>query len=88
MKIAAGKGKRLIEFGLRRAQGPDGAMMASQYSYLGGFQGSSNVNAGFLYGIEISGTMAHSFITSFEDLEEIKVNYGCSELIGLNGLRG
>ncbi|KAH3759907.1 nicotinate phosphoribosyltransferase [Pelomyxa schiedti] len=60
-------GKTVIEFGLRRAQGPDGAMSASRYTYMGGVNGTSNVLAGFMYGCDISGTMAHAFIQSFTD---------------------
>jgi nicotinate phosphoribosyltransferase len=71
-RMAAGNSKRLLEFGLRRAQGPDGGMSASYYSYMGGFDGSSNVLAGRVYGIPTSGTMAHSFITSFNDDEPLK----------------
>lgn len=75
MKNIVGEGKSLIEFGLRRAQGPDGAMMASQYSYLGGFHGTSNVAAGKAYGIKTVGTLSHSYICSFDSLEEVQVKY-------------
>lgn len=53
MKSLAGSGKTCIEFGLRRAQGPNGALTASKYSYLGGFDSTSNTYAGYLYGIPI-----------------------------------
>jgi nicotinate phosphoribosyltransferase len=69
--LAAGPGKELLEFGLRRAQGPDGALSASRYSYLGGFSASSNVLAGRLFGIPIRGTHAHSFVTSYGDVGEV-----------------
>jgi len=71
MRLAAGKEKRLLEFGLRRAQGPDGGVTASRYSYLGGFDATSNVLAAQLYGIPVRGTHAHAFVSTFSTLDEI-----------------
>eukprot|EP01104_Vermistella_antarctica_P017932 TRINITY_DN6490_c0_g1_i1.p1 TRINITY_DN6490_c0_g1~~TRINITY_DN6490_c0_g1_i1.p1 ORF type:complete len:645 (+),score=157.01 TRINITY_DN6490_c0_g1_i1:113-1936(+) len=64
---AAGPEKQLLEFGLRRAQGPNGAVSASRYSVMGGFDATSNVLAGMLFGIVPKGTHAHSFVTSFSE---------------------
>ncbi|XP_059528446.1 nicotinate phosphoribosyltransferase [Myotis daubentonii] len=69
LRLIAGPEKRLLEMGLRRAQGPDGGLTASTYSYLGGFDGSSNVLAGQLRGVPVVGTLAHSFVTSFSGKE-------------------
>ncbi|KTD33549.1 nicotinate phosphoribosyltransferase [Legionella nautarum] len=56
----------LVDFGLRRAQGPAG-YYASRAAIIGGFDSTSNVSAGRDYQIPISGTMAHAFVQSYED---------------------
>ena len=62
---------KCIEFGLRRAQGPDGGLSASKYCIVGGFDGTANVQAGKLFGLPISGTHAHAFVQSHCDLEDV-----------------
>ena len=60
----------IMEFGLRRAQGENGAHVASRASFIGGTRVTSNTYAGKKYGIPVSGTMAHSWIMSFDSEEE------------------
>jgi nicotinate phosphoribosyltransferase len=61
----AAEGDPVIEFGLRRAHGPDAALGASRAAFIGGAQGTSNVLAGQLFGIPVRGTVAHSWVESF-----------------------
>ncbi|HIE59264.1 MAG TPA: nicotinate phosphoribosyltransferase [Persephonella sp.] len=63
-------GKLLVDFGLRRAHGVDAGLKSARASYIGGFFGTSNVLAGKLFNIPIVGTIAHSFILSFESEEK------------------
>ena len=64
--VNAAKGKPVIEFGLRREHGTDAGMKVARCAYIAGCSGTSNVLAGMKYGIPIFGTMAHSFVMSFE----------------------
>jgi nicotinate phosphoribosyltransferase len=61
----ATEGEPVMEFGLRRAHGPDGGLSGSRASYIGGCSSTSNVLAGKVYGIPVAGTHAHSWVMSF-----------------------
>ncbi len=63
--VRAAGGAKVIEFGLRRAQGPDGGLSAARAAAVGGVLSTSNVLAGRLHGLEVAGTHAHSWIMAF-----------------------
>ncbi len=64
--VLAACGKDVFDFSLRRTQGVDASLACARYSYLAGASGTSNVLAGSEYGIPVVGTMAHSFVMTFE----------------------
>jgi nicotinate phosphoribosyltransferase len=64
--VQAGRGRSLVDFSLRRTQGVDAGMKVARCSYIAGFEATSNVMAGKVYGMPLSGTMAHSFVSSYE----------------------
>lgn len=64
--VAAAERRAVIEFGTRRAHGTEAGLFAARAAYIAGCQGTSNVEAGYLFGIPTFGTLAHSFVMLFD----------------------
>ena len=64
--VYAARGKNVVEFGLRRAQGPDAGIYGARASIIGGCRGTSNVLTGKMFNIPVKGTHAHSWVMSFD----------------------
>lgn len=71
--VIAAKNRPVFDFSLRRTQGPAASLQVAKASYIAGCSGTSNVLAGKLLGIKVTGTMAHSFVMSFgNELESFR----------------
>ncbi|SDF46186.1 nicotinate phosphoribosyltransferase [Limimonas halophila] len=77
MTLAA-PGKNLVDFGLRRAHGAEAGLLGARASYIAGFNGTATVPAQPLWGIPITGTMAHSFIEAHTDEEQAFLDFARS----------
>ena len=78
--VFAARGRNVVDFSLRRTQGIDAGLKVARAGYIAGLAGTSNVLAGKMYQIPVSGTMAHSFVTSFK--EEIDAFRAFAESFG------
>jgi len=72
------RGKSIVDFGFRRSHMPEAGIAAARAAYITGFSGTSNLEAGRLYGIPVVGTMAHSYIMLFADEETAFRAYSAS----------
>ncbi|MEM2123320.1 MAG: nicotinate phosphoribosyltransferase [Candidatus Bathyarchaeia archaeon] len=68
--LLAAQGRRVVDFGLRRAHGLEAGLYAARAVYIAGFHGTSNLEAGRRFGIPVVGTMAHSYVMVFDSEEE------------------
>lgn len=78
--VLAADGRSVMEFGTRRAHGPDAALHAARAAYIVGCSATSNVEAGRRFGIPLAGTMAHAWVTSFPD--EVEAFRAYAEVFG------
>jgi len=81
--VLAAPGKRLIDFGLRRAHGAEAGLLAARASYLAGFAGTATTLAAPTFDIPVYGTMAHSFVQAHDDEEAAFVDFARARPEGL-----
>jgi nicotinate phosphoribosyltransferase len=80
--VIAARGRRLLDFGMRRAHEGDAGLFAARAAYLAGFDATATVEAGRRWGIPISGTVAHSYIEAHDDEEQAFRNFVASRPAG------
>jgi nicotinate phosphoribosyltransferase len=73
--VLVAPGKTLVDFGMRRAHGAEAGLLAARAAYVAGFTGTATVQAGQLFGIPVSGTMAHSFVQAHDSEEQAFENF-------------
>ena len=73
--VDAAEGRPVFEFGARRAHGPEAGVLAARGAYVGGCGGTSMIEAGYRYGLPLTGTMAHSWVMCFETETEAYRHY-------------
>jgi nicotinate phosphoribosyltransferase len=73
--VSAARGRPVIDYGLRRTHGADGGLKAARAFYIAGVDATSNLLAGQMYGIPVSGTMAHSFVQAHDSEYEAFRHY-------------
>jgi nicotinate phosphoribosyltransferase len=78
--VQAAAGRPVVEFGTRRAHTPEAGVLGARAAYLGGCAGTSNVLAGFRYGIPVYGTAAHSWVLAFPG--ELEAQRALQKLLG------
>src|SRR5581483_8906370 len=73
--VQAADGRLVLEFGSRRAHGPEAGVLAARAAYIGGCAGTSNVEASHRFDIPMFGTLAHSFISAYAHEEQSFVDF-------------
>ncbi len=81
--VLAANGKSLADFGLRSAHGAEAGLLSARASYIAGFSGAANVEAGQRFGIPVVGTMAHSFVQIHDDESVAFGNFATSRPDGV-----
>src|SRR5919204_1451309 len=73
--VQSAAGREVVEFGSRRAHGPQAGVLAARAAYIGGCIGSSNVEAHYRFGVPSFGTLAHSFVMAYESEEQSLLDF-------------